>query len=54
MKIKIDSAKALSVTVTALGVLGTILTGVVHKNEQANMKAELKEEIVKELLKDNN
>ena len=54
MKIKIDPAKAMSVAVTVLGVAGTILTSIVHKNEQTAMKAELKEEIMKDLLKDNN
>ena len=51
MKLKIDPAKALSVGVTILGVAGTILSSVVHKNEQNAMKAELKEEIMKDLLK---
>lgn len=49
MKIKIDPAKALSVGVTALGVLGTILSAKVAKNDQAALKAELKEELIKEL-----
>lgn len=52
MKIKIDPAKALSVCVTVLGVAGTILSNVVHKNEQTAMKQELKDEIMKDLLKE--
>ena len=48
-KIKIDPAKALSVGVTALGVLGTILSAKVAKNDQAALKAELKDELMKEL-----
>lgn len=48
-KIKIDPAKALSVSVTALGVLGTLLSAKVAKNDQAALKAELKDELIKEL-----
>lgn len=50
MNIKIDPAKVLSVGVTVLGVAGTILSSIVHKNEQSTMKAEIKEEIMKDLL----
>lgn len=53
MKIKIDPAKALSISVTALGVLGTILSSKVQANDRKAMKAELKDELMKELLKDN-
>ena len=49
MKIKIDPAKALSITVTALGVVGTLLSAKVAKNDQAALKAELKDELMKEL-----
>ena len=49
MKIKIDPAKALSVCVTALGVLSTILSAKVSKNDQAALKSELKDELIKEL-----
>ena len=49
-EIKIDPAKALSVTVTALGVVGTLLATKVQANERKAMKAELKDELRKELL----
>ncbi len=51
MKIKIDPAKVLSITVTTLGVAGTILSSVVQKNDRQAMKDELKAELVKELTK---
>lgn len=53
MKFKFDSAKALSIGVTALGVIGTLLSTKVHDNERKAMKAELKEELLKELSKKN-
>lgn len=53
MKFKFDGAKALSIGVTALGVIGTLLSTKVHDNEQKAMKAELKEELLKELSKKN-
>lgn len=53
MKFKFDSAKALSIGVTALGVIGTLLSTKVHDNEQKAMKAELKKELLKELSKKN-
>lgn len=53
MKIKIDATKALSIGVTALGVLGTILSTKVHANEQKAMKSQIKEEVLKELLSKN-
>ena len=49
MRLKIDSAKALSMTVTALGVIGTLLANVVQSNDRKAMKSELKDEILKEL-----
>lgn len=49
MKIKIDPAKALSVTVTILGIAGTLLTGKVEENNRKAMKSELKDELLKEL-----
>lgn len=52
MKFKIDPAKLLSVTVTALGVVGTLLASKVQSNERKAMKAELKEELIKELTPD--
>lgn len=48
-KIKIDPAKALSVTVTALGVVGTLLASKVQSNDRKAMKAELKDELLKDL-----
>ena len=53
MKFKFDGAKALSIGVTALGVIGTLLSAKVHDNEQKAMKAELKEELLKELSEKN-
>ena len=53
MKFKFDCAKALSIGVTALGVIVTLLSTKVHDNEQKAMKAELKEELLKELSKKN-
>lgn len=53
MKFKFDSAKVLSIGVTALGVIGTLLSTKVHDNEQKAMKAELKKELLKELSKKN-
>ena len=50
MKLKIDPTKALSIAVTALGVVGTLLSSKVHANETKAMKAELKDELMKELL----
>lgn len=48
-KFKIDPAKALSVTVTALGVVGTLLASKVQANDRKAMKAELKDELLKDL-----
>ena len=52
MKFKIDPAKLLSVTVTVLGVVGTLLASKVQSNDRKAMKAELKEELIKELTPD--
>lgn len=52
MKLKFDPTKALSITVTVLGVVGTLLSSKVHANETKAMKAELKDELMNELLKD--
>lgn len=51
-KFKIDPAKALSLTVTALGVVGTLLASKVQSNDRKAMKAELKDELLKELTQD--
>jgi hypothetical protein len=48
-KFEIDPAKVLSVTVTVLGIAGTILSNKVDGNNRKKMKAEIKEELVKEL-----
>lgn len=53
MKFKFDAAKALSITVTVLGVAGTLLSSKVDSNNRKIMKAELKNEILKELSKTN-
>lgn len=53
MKFKMDSAKALSIAVTALGIIGTILSNKVESDNRKSMKSELKEEIMKELAKSN-
>lgn len=51
--VKIDGAKVLSIGVTALGVVGTLLSSKVHANEQKALKAQLKEELLKELAEKN-
>lgn len=51
-KLKIDSTKALSLIVTALGVVGTLLASKVQSNDRKAMKAELKDELLKELTQD--
>ena len=51
--VKIDGTKALSIGVTALGVVGTLLSSKVHANEQKALKAQLKEELLKELAEKN-
>ena len=53
MKIKIDPAKILNVTVTVLGVAGTLLASKVEANNRKDMKDELKEELLKEITKSN-
>lgn len=52
MKIKIDSAKVLSIAVTALGVAGTLLSNKVQANDRKAMKEELKKELLNEISKD--
>ena len=46
---KLDSAKILSISVTVLGVLGTILSNKVQANDRKAMKLELKNELLEEL-----
>lgn len=49
MKLKIDGAKALSIGVTVLGVVGTLLSNIVDNNNRKEMKGEIKDELLKEL-----
>ena len=49
MKLKIESAKALSIVVTVLGVVGTLLSSKVDSNNRKAMKSEIKDELMKEL-----
>ena len=49
MKLKIDSAKALSIGVTVLCVVGTLLSSKVDSNNRKAMKSEIKDELMKEL-----
>ena len=49
MKLKIDSAKALSIGATVLGVVGALVSSKVDSNNRKAMKSELKEELMKEL-----
>ena len=48
---KINVAKVLPVVVTALGVVGTLLSNKVEANNRKELKAELKDELLKELSK---
>lgn len=52
-KIKIDPAKALSVGVTVLGLVGTLLTNKVEANNRKAMKEEILNELKKEVTSDN-
>ena len=49
MKLKIDSAKALSIGVTVFVVVGTLLSSRVDSNNRKAMKSEIKDELMKEL-----
>ena len=53
MKIKIDPAKALGLSISVLGVVTTILSNKKEKSDRMALKAELKEDIMKELLPKN-
>ncbi len=46
---KIDPAKALSVGVTVLGLVGTLLTNKVEANNRKAMKEEILDELKKEI-----
>lgn len=48
-KFNVDGAKVLSLVVTGLGVAGTILSNVVHKNEQDKMKEDIVKDVMKKL-----
>lgn len=54
MKIKIDSAKVISVAAGVLGIASMLVSNIKASNDQKSMKAELKEEIMKDLLKEKN
>ena len=54
MKIKIDSAKVISVAAGVLGLASMVVSNIKASNDQKSMKAELKEEIMKDLLKEKN
>lgn len=49
VNLKLDSTKVLSIAVTALSLVGTLLSSKVHSNEMEAMKAELKDELLKDL-----
>ena len=53
-KIKMDSAKLISVAAGVLGLASMVVSNIKASNDQKSMKAELKEEVLKELLKDKN
>lgn len=52
-KFELDKTKALGFAVTILGVAGTLLSGILQKNEQKELKEDLKKELLKELSKEN-
>ena len=49
LNLKFDGATLLNVGVTALGIVGTLLSTKVESNNRKTMKSELKEELLKEL-----
>lgn len=49
--VKIDSTKILGITVTILGVAGTLLSNKVEEGKMKDLKAELKDELLKEINK---
>lgn len=51
MKFKMDSTKVLSITLTVIGIAGTLLSNVVDSRNRENMKSEITEEIMEKLLK---
>ncbi len=46
---KINSTQVLSIAVTALGLLGTLLSSKLEEKSREEMKAEIKEELKEEL-----
>lgn len=52
--IKIDAGKVLGLTITVLGVVGTILSGKADEYNRKAMKDEIKQELIKELTSKNN
>ena len=51
MKFKVDKTKLLSMTITLIGIGGTILSSIDESNKQKKMKSEIVEEVMNELLK---
>lgn len=49
--VKIDSTKVLGLTVTILGLAGTLLSNKVEENKMKDLKSELKDELLKEIKK---
>lgn len=49
--VKIDSNKVLGLTVTILGLAGTLLSTKVEENKMKDLKSELKDELMKEIKK---
>lgn len=49
--VKIDSTKVLGLTVTVLGLAGTLLSGKLEDRKMNDLKKELKDDIMKEFTK---
>lgn len=49
--VKIDSTKVLGLTVTVLGLAGTLLSNKIEENKMKDLKSELKDELLKEIKK---
>lgn len=49
--VKIDSTKVLGLTVTVLGLAGTLLSGKLEDRKMNDLKKELKDDIMKEITK---
>lgn len=48
-KFEIDSAKAVKVGASVVGIAGMVLSSIVASNDQKKLKSDLKDEILKEL-----